>query len=184
MLDRTHRIYRTSFVIGAPARLVNRALREPEPWLAQLSNVVALERIAAGDEHGVGARYHVQVRAIAPYVLRWDMEVIEHSSTRTRWSASGDLEGEGRWELHALGDRTALDSTWAVHPTVAWIVALWPLARPLLVANHDAVMRRGVGHLAAHLDAELVAYQRHPPIADRPRRRLSRARKDHYAVGP
>lgn len=146
----------TLIELRADPAAVRAAVLQPEAWLRAWRHVRALERVAGTAGSGVGARYRTTVRAVAPYSLTWEMEVVRADPTVIGWVATGDLEGHGRWELARRGDGTEVVCTWTVRPTPRWIALLWPLARPLFVRNHDAVMRRGAEHLAYHLDAELV----------------------------
>jgi hypothetical protein len=155
----TRYTFRTVFVLAADPGEVTAAVLTPEPWLAGLGHVRELARLATG--HGErGPRYRVTVAAaVPPYRLRWELEAVRVAPGRhLDWRATGDLEGEGSWQLTATDAGTEVVSTARLHTTRWWMNLLAPVARPLFVHNHDLVMRAGVDALARHLDAEVRGY--------------------------
>lgn len=150
--------YVTVLELGAPVSAVHGAVMQPEAWLPAWPHVRSLERLADGGPTGIGRRHRATVRAVAPYTLTWEMEVVRADPDAVGWTARGDLEGHGCWRFRpdGSGTGTQIVSSWTVRPTPRWMAVLWPLARPLFLRNHDALMRRGARHLADHLDAELV----------------------------
>jgi hypothetical protein len=153
--------FRTVFVLAAAPGEVTAAVLAPSPWLTGLGHVRELERLADG--HGErGPRYRVTVAAaLPPYRLRWELEAVRVVPGRhLDWRATGDLEGEGSWQLRAADAGTEVISTARLHTTRRWMNLLAPVARPLFVRNHDLVMRAGIDALAGHLDAEVHRYDR------------------------
>jgi hypothetical protein len=57
----------------------------------------------------------------------------------------------------AVAGGSAVRFDWVVSPRVAWMRALSPVARPLFVWNHRALMREGGEALARRLDTRLLA---------------------------
>eukprot|EP00483_Globobulimina_turgida_P004611 UN04620 len=56
----------------------------------------------------------------------------------------GDLEGFGLWELFTSeNDTTIIKFTWKVKLRKTWMILIAPIARPLFVWNHRAVMNHG-----------------------------------------
>jgi hypothetical protein len=148
----------TRFVLTCRPEQVLDAVLDPEAWLATVRHVHHLERIADGDERGVGRRYTTAV-GTSPYSLRWQMEAVEVvPAVRIAWLATGDLAGRGTWTLTAVAPGTLVTSRWQVQTTRPWMRWLAPIARPLFVRNHDRVMRAGAERLADHLDVELVSF--------------------------
>lgn len=135
---------------------VRAALLAPERWLPTWRQLRSLDLVDAGDHDWLGRRYRTTVRAYAPYELTWEMTLVEASGTTLAWDAVGDLDGRAHLTIDGGGSWTGVDARWSVTPTPRWMRALWPVARRVFVRNHDAVMRDGAAHLAAHLDVELV----------------------------
>jgi hypothetical protein len=135
---------------------VRAALLSPERWLPTWRQLRSLDLVDPGDDEGLGRRYRTTVGAYAPYDLTWEMTLVEASGTVLAWDAAGDLDGRAHLTIDGGGSWTAVDARWSVTPTPRWMRALWPVASRLFVRNHNAVMRDGAAHLAAHLDVELV----------------------------
>ncbi|QRM35371.1 hypothetical protein [Microvirga sp. VF16] len=103
-----------------------------------------VREIFPGDAEGCGRVLDILTRSRIPYPIRWRLEVIEvrrpeHLVVR----ASGDLAGEGVWELRQRGAFVAMTYTWCVEVTKPWMQWLTPVLRPFFAANHHWVMRRG-----------------------------------------
>ena len=73
---------------------------------------------------------------------------------------TGRVEGEGRWEVAEVAGGAAVRFDWRVRPRPAWMRLLSPLARPVFVWNHAALMREGGDGLAARLGTRLLG----PPV--------------------
>jgi uncharacterized protein YndB with AHSA1/START domain len=63
----------------------------------------------------------------------------------------GDLEGTGRWEIGGSSDGCTARYDEAFVVRARLVSALGPLARPLIRASHDHMMRRGEAALARRL---------------------------------
>jgi hypothetical protein len=147
----------TGLRFAAPATAVRAALLEPEGWLPGWADAVDVRRSVRGGREGLGRRFDATVRAPAGYRLTARIEVVEAGPDRLRMRATGDLEGEGRWQLRADPDgTTAATLDWDVVARVAWLAALTPLARPLFVRSHHAVVHHAAEAVAAHLDGALL----------------------------
>ncbi len=120
--------------------------------------MVAAERLAEGDEHGIGQRGLYVWRGVIPYAVRFEIR-----STRIErphlleGAASGGLEGTGSWRLYEDGGVTAVVYEWNVRTTKRWMNTLAPLGGPLFRWNHDWVMRNGATGIAARLGCTLIA---------------------------
>ena len=112
-----------------------------------------VREIAPGDPDGRGRVLEVLTRGRIPYSLRWRLEVLEvRRPTRIVVRASGDLVGQGAWELRQDGAFVELAYTWRVEATKPWMRRLAPALRPLFAASHHWVMRRGEVGLARELE--------------------------------
>jgi hypothetical protein len=114
--------------------------------------VTALE---PGDESGLGSTTRYVWRSRLPYELSFDMRVVRvRKPVELVGVANGELAGEGHWRLHRTGRGTLVRYQWRVDTTRRWMNLLGPLARPLFVWNHDAVMAQGGTGLARYLEAD------------------------------
>ncbi len=98
----------------------------------------------------VGQTVDCVVRAALPYALRFSLEIADLvPPTLMRLRSKGDLDGWGRWDLRADGDKTGVTYVWDVDLTRPVLAALsqLPVARTLLEKNHDAVMSQGFENL-------------------------------------
>jgi|SRR5690554_1800671 len=124
------------------------SLRWPE-WWPGLVNVQPLE---AGDEHGIGRTQRFVWKSRMGYCLRFNIRV-----TRVRQpyliegEASGDVAGIGSWQLHGERAGTRVRYLWQVHTVRPWLSLFSRVARPLVLRNHDAMMREGRMGLARQL---------------------------------
>lgn len=120
--------------------------------------MLAAERLAEGDEHGIGQRGRYVWRGAIPYAVEFEIR-----STRIErphlleGTASGGLEGVGRWRLFEHDEVTAVVYEWNVHTTKRWMNAIAPVGGPVFRWNHDWVMRNGATGIAALLDCPLLA---------------------------
>ena len=99
-----------------------------------------------------------------PYRLTFDMRVTRiEPLVCLEGTASGELEGHGRWSFRKEGAITVVCYDWQVRTTKRWMNLLAPVAQPLFQWNHDAVMNAGGQGLARLLDTRLIAMtHRHP----------------------
>lgn len=118
-----------------------------------------VQEIAPGNPDGLGRVLAILTRGRIPYPLRWRLEVIEvRRPEHLVVQATGDLVGQGTWELRQSGTFADMTYTWRVAVTKPWMRWLTPVLRPLFAANHHWVMRRGEIGLAqelARLDAHV-----------------------------
>lgn len=91
------------------------------------------------------ATAYVMVRALLPYTLRFRLEqqVADPETGVLQASMTGDLEGWSRWTLSPSGGGCRLRFEEEVDVNRFLLKALSPVARPMLVANHYVMMRRG-----------------------------------------
>lgn len=144
--------------LAAPIADVFEALARPHAWHAGWGWFAHTEPLTDGDAYGIGGRVRCVVRSPLPYSLTFEIERVaaEPPSTLNE-RVTGDLEGEGRWELAGSGGQTVVWHTWTVRTTKPWMNALAPAARPGFVWAHRVVMRDGARALSAGLGAPLLS---------------------------
>jgi len=140
--------------IAAPIARVWEVLNDPTGWPRWWPYVASVDKLEAGDADGVGARYRFHWTSRLPYSIRIDTRVVEVARLRTiRAAASGDLQGEGTWQLRDDGATTAVEYTWRVTLDRAWMRWFAALLRPAFTWNHNAVMAAGEQGLQKFLGA-------------------------------
>lgn len=134
----------TRWRFDAPIERVWEAIRDADRWPSWWRSVVSVEAVAPGDAAGVGEVRRFTWRGRLPYTLTFDMRTTRvEPPTALDGSASGELEGEGRWRLASDDGGTFVRYDWNVRATKPWMRLLAPVARPLFAWNHDAVMKDG-----------------------------------------
>jgi uncharacterized protein YndB with AHSA1/START domain len=148
----------TTWLLEADRDRVWDAIYESERWPEWWRGVEEAERLAEGDEQGVGQRGRYVWKAKLPY--RVEFEIVTTRVERPHLlegSATGELAGTGRWRLFEQDGATAVLYEWNVSTTRWWMNLLAPVARPVFQANHDYVMRNGGEGIARLLGARLLA---------------------------
>lgn len=139
--------FASSHPVAAPRDAVFAVLEDAERWPSwwpQIRSVTPYD-----DVHG-----RAEIRSFLPLTLRIELatELVDAESGVLRATLAGDLVGWSQFALRADGaDRTILDYTQEVRlgmPGLAGRLAANPLARPVLIANHAAMMRSGMRGLA------------------------------------
>jgi hypothetical protein len=148
----------TTWVLEAERERVFEMIWESERWPQWWRGVIEAAEVSPGDEGGIGRRGRYEWRSTIPYPVRFEVVTtrIERPAL-LEGSASGELEGVGRWRLFAAADATAVLYEWNVRTTKRWMNLVAPLAAPVFRWNHDRIMRRGGEGLARELDARLLA---------------------------
>ena len=120
--------------------------------------MVAAERLAEGDERGIGQRGLYVWRGAIPYAVEFEIRSTRVERPRLlEGTASGGLEGSGSWRLYEDDGVTAVVYEWNVRTTKRWMNALAPLGGSLFRWNHDWVMRNGATGIATWLGCRLLA---------------------------
>lgn len=158
----------TTFALRAPRDAVFDAVAHHELWAPRWPHVRTVTVTDEGRPNGLGRVVNMTFRAPLEYRmhLRLTTDVIEPPH-RMGVVADGDLVGRGSWRLVEEEGVTHGSYLWQVDPTKTWMGVVSHLARPLLVWNHDRVMRSGIHALAAHLGVEPL----HISIGERRERR-------------
>lgn len=151
-----HYRFVTMFRLDAPREAVHRTVLDPRPWAQDVTDVLDVVMLEPGDEDGVGRSLRASVRAPLGYRLGATLVTTAVTPDRIALSATGDLVGQGIWELTApTVGTTEARFTWDVRSEVTWMNLLEPVARPVFVRSHHVVMRRACRAAARHLGVEL-----------------------------
>jgi hypothetical protein len=102
-----------------------------------------VHEVSLGDPDGRGRVLDVLTQGLILYAIRWRLEILDvHRPDRIAVRASGDLTGEGVWELRQNKELVEARYRWCVEVTKPWMRWLAPILHPLFAANHHWVMRR------------------------------------------
>ncbi|HET7845508.1 MAG TPA: SRPBCC family protein [Xanthomonadales bacterium] len=138
--------------VDAPRERVWNALKVPTEWPRWWRYVARVDELARGDAEGIGARHRFHWTSRLPYAIDIEMDTVEVRPRESiRAIASGDLQGEGLWELGDTPTGTLARYTWCVGLDKAWMRALAPLLRAVFAWNHNAVMAAGEAGLRNEL---------------------------------
>ena len=134
------------------------AVYDSDRWPEWWKGVEETERLADGDENGIGQRGRYVWKAKLPYRVEFFIETTRvERPFLLEGDATGELAGVGRWRFFEQGGVTAAVYEWDVSTTRAWMNLLALVARPTFKANHDYVMRNGGEGIAKLLGARLLA---------------------------
>ena len=148
----------TTWLLEADRERVWEAIYDSERWPQWWRGVEEAEKLAEGDERGIGQRGRYVWKAKLPY--RVEFSIVTTKVERPHLlegDADGELAGIGRWRLFEHGGVTAVVYEWNVRTTRWWMNLLAPVAKPVFEANHDYVMRNGGQGIAELLGARLLA---------------------------
>ena len=148
----------TTWLLEADRERIWDAIYESERWPEWWHGVEEAEKLAEGDEAGVGQEGRYVWKAKLPYRVEFFIRTTRvERPFLLEGDATGELAGVGRWRLFEQGGVTAVVYEWNVRTTRWWMNLLAPVARPVFQANHDYVMRNGGEGIAKLLDAPLLA---------------------------
>jgi uncharacterized protein YndB with AHSA1/START domain len=148
----------TTWLVECERERVWDAIYESERWPQWWRGVEVAERLAEGDEQGVGQLGRYVWRSAIPYAVQFEIMTTRVDRPHLlEGAARGGLEGTGRWRLFEHGGVTAVLYEWNVRTTKRWMNLLAPVARPVFKWNHDWVMRNGARGLARLLGCRLLA---------------------------
>ena len=137
----------------APVWEVVRHVEGWPDWWPSVQSVTAVEPADTG-----GEVWRFVFRTRLPYRMVFEARVLRDDPLHgVRTAVTGRVEGSGRWEVTGVAGGSAVWFHWVVRPRLAWMRALSPLARPVFVWNHRALMREGGEALAGRLDTRLLA---------------------------
>ncbi|MER5865407.1 SRPBCC family protein [Kitasatospora sp. NPDC002040] len=137
----------STWLLPVPPAPVYSALRDVERYPQWWPQVRSVRRLT--DRSG-----ELVIRSVLPYRLRLTATEQEQDPVALTLAAglTGDLVGWSRWTVHpdgAAGSRAVFEEE--VRPAKPLMRRLAPVARPLFLANHAAMMRGGHRGLLRHL---------------------------------
>ena len=151
----------TEWVLAAPIERVWEALVEAESWPRWWRYVEDVSLLTPGEADGIGAIRRFTWSTPLAYRLIFDMTTTRISvPTMLDATASGELQGTGRWRLQREGANTCVVYAWRVVAHKRWLNACAWLLAPLFVWSHDRVMAAGARGLARRLGVPLLAQRR------------------------
>ncbi len=135
----------TEWRVTATVEEVKAVLRDgtslPRWWP---SVYLSVEEVDAGGRDGVGRTLDLHTKGWLPYTLRWTLHVTEPVTDKGfALSATGDLEGTGRWTFEPQGPEVRITYDWQVMASKPLLRRLSWLLRPAFSANHHWAMKRG-----------------------------------------
>jgi Polyketide cyclase / dehydrase and lipid transport len=141
--------------IATPVDRVWDALLRASDWPTWWRGIRSVERIAPGDDAGIGMQLRQRWRSLLPYTLELDLE-IQHVEQRRLLvgRASGDMSGTCTFTFAERGGRTVVRFEMDVRPARAWMNLPPPFAGRVVALNYDAIMRWGGEGLARRLGLE------------------------------
>jgi hypothetical protein len=142
----------TIWNVEAPIEVVWNEIYHSELWPTWWKGVEKVVEVKEGDENGVGSIRRYTWKSKLPYELTFDMQTVRvEPPTLLEGIATGELDGNGLWQLSRDGSGTVARYDWKVKTTRPWMNLLAPVARPLFQWNHDVVMSWGAKGLASRL---------------------------------
>jgi hypothetical protein len=111
-----------------------------------------VDRIAEGDQRGVGSEVAIHTKGFLPYHLRWTARIVEadlpHAYTL---EAVGDFVGRGTWTFRQDGAFVDATYDWEIGVANPLLRRLSFIARPAFGWNHRWAMARGLESLELEL---------------------------------
>ncbi|MCE9665514.1 SRPBCC family protein [Halomonas sp. M5N1S17] len=142
----------TTWHIEAPIGEVFNALTDSLHWPDWWPGLIDVQPLVAGNEYGIGRTQHFVWKSRLGYHLRFDIRITRvFEPCLIEGMASGDVAGLGSWQLHEENLGTRVRYLWQVRTVRPWMGLLARVARPLVVWNHQAMMREGHAGLIRHL---------------------------------
>jgi hypothetical protein len=149
--------YRSSSVweVDAPVERVWDVLLLVGEWPSWWKGFRAAERLAGGDDTGVGMRLRQQWRSLLPYTLALELEITGvERHRRLEGRATGDMIGTCTWTFEALEGTTRVRFDLEARPARWWMNLPLPFAGQVFAWNFAAIMRWGGQGLSRCLQAE------------------------------
>jgi len=167
-----HTVWRVAGTLGEVRDVLADGPSLPRWWPAVYLAVTSLRE---GDETGQGGEIALFTKGWLPYTLRWTLRVTEPiTNTGYALTATGDLNGDGRWTFEQDGPEVVITYDWHVSASKPLLRRLTWLLRPLFAANHRWAMARGEESLGLELrrrratsEAELRRVPPPPPTTFR-----------------
>lgn len=142
-------VWRVAGTLGEVRDVLGDGPSLPRWWPAVYLAVTTLHE---GDETGRGGEIALFTKGWLPYTLRWTLRVTEPiTNNGYALTATGDLNGNGRWTFEQDGPEVVITYDWQVSASKPLLRRLTWLLRPLFAANHRWAMARGEESLGLEL---------------------------------
>lgn len=144
--------FKTEYVINAEPELIWNILSDVESWPGLLKYFRSVR--FRGNEKILkqNAVIDCEVRAVLPYTLRFNTEIIRLVPYKELEVISrGDLKGKGLWTLTSAGNGSLSSFTWEVEPgnKIMRVIGSFKTGRLILSYSHGLIMKRGYRSLLA-----------------------------------
>lgn len=124
----------------------------PRWWPSVYLSVGMAAAAPDGNGPGVAPPVALHTKGWLPYTLRWTLTITEPVAPRGfALTATGDLNGTGRWTFEQDGPETVITYDWCVTAAKPLLRRLGWLLKPAFAANHRWAMDRGEQSLALEL---------------------------------
>ena len=111
-----------------------------------------LDEVESGGPDGLGRVLDLHTKGWLPYTLRWTLRITEPiTDSGFALTATGDLEGTGRWAFTQDGPEVVITYDWRIHATKPLLRRLGWLLKPAFAANHRWAMAKGEESLKLEL---------------------------------
>jgi hypothetical protein len=145
------------WLVECPIERVWDAIHDVAQWPHWWPYVKHVEKIPSGDDRDIGAVWRYTWATRLPYTIVFDAKTSRIEKPHVlQATVLGEVEGKGCWTLTTENEATAIHYRWQVDATKRWMRLLAPIARPVFVWNHHAVMKAGAEGLAKYLQARLL----------------------------
>lgn len=150
----------TIWRIEAPLAKVYAAVESSLLWPEWWRSVKEVKEIADGRADGIGSVRRYAWQGKLPYRVVFDVRATRiEEQVSIEGTATGDLEGIGRWSFSRQGRTSIVEHDWQVRSNRWWMNLVAPLARSIFIFNHRQIMEQGGKSLARLLDAPRVAQE-------------------------
>jgi hypothetical protein len=117
----------------------------PAVWLK-------IDKVASGDENGVGATFQLLTKGWLPYLIRWQSRTTaKRFPERLALVAEGDFVGTGVWHFTQDGPFVDMVYDWNLRADKPLLRRLSFILKPIFSANHNWAMHKGLESLKLEL---------------------------------
>jgi len=141
--------FTASWTLPAPPSVVYGVLVDLEHYPDWWREVRAVAKVS--DDEAV-----VICRSWLPYSLELDLTAVHRDPSLLEVDIDGDLSGHARWRLAPAAGGTRMNFEQSVRAHARLLVLASYVARPLLVWNHDRMMRSCLEGLAGVVRDEMA----------------------------
>ena len=114
---------------------------------------LSVREMEPGGTGGLGRTLELHTKGWLPYTLRWTLRITEPITEKGfALTASGDLEGTGRWTFEQSGPHVVITYDWRVQASKPLLRRLSWLLAPAFAANHRWAMSKGERSLQLELE--------------------------------